>query len=129
MGRVVNLYVNGVNTTKEKADESIKRLTGLIGEPIEPFYNETSGLLADVTFEVIPGWITGPTSIADQLHSKLDEIIQKEYYSLDRDDESELLVGNEIVDTIRIFCHSQGGLITANAISLLAEANRKIIEV
>jgi hypothetical protein len=129
MGRVVNLYVNGVDTDNSTATTQARNLMGLLGEPVELFYNKTNGLLSDLFSEALPGWLIGPTQIANDFYGKLNEIIQKEYYNLDYDDESELLVGNDIVDTIRIFCHSQGGLITANAISLLDEVDRKLIRV
>jgi hypothetical protein len=117
MGRAINLYVNGVATDAGKAQTQANRISGMIGEEVESFHNETGGLLSD-SIQVLDGWLTGSTQESDKLKVRLEQLIRPKSYELDNKGKTPLLIENGSIDTIRIFCHSQGGLITANAINL-----------
>lgn len=116
MGRVVNLYVNGIDTDEGTAKAQANKISGMIGEKVDYFHNKTDGILFDLA-EVFTGWLTGATEASEGLKTKLEQLIKPKSYELDNKGENPLLIENS-VETIRIFCHSQGGLVTANAIEL-----------
>jgi hypothetical protein len=107
--KITYIFVNGINTTHEEAEDSSVAISDLIGIDVHLYHNETEGFFRDL-WESFKGRRWTPTDEAKGLSEYLSVLIES---------------GKKIV----IFCHSQGGIVTSNAIRLLPYRKRNNISV
>lgn len=103
----LNIYVNGILTDRLNAIGHKDRLENMIGRPVQLFYNHTEGVLNDL-LECVKSR-NGTADISQYLASHL-------------------VVESREKETIRLFCHSQGGLIVEDALYILPDNIRQKIE-
>ncbi len=100
-----NFYVNGIRTPEDRADQARDLVAEKLGQDVELLYNPTEGLLKDG----VEAWrnLSGfDTEISQQVEAKFKAALDKG-------------------EKVRIFAHSQGSAITADALRGLEETYAK----
>ena len=97
-------YVNGLNNYMEDTDQNAQQLADTLGRPVERLYNRTHGFWYDVIIE----------SLA--LKGGYNELTPAVYQLVEQ-------IKNDLADgkPVEIHAHSQGAIITSNALAILEE--------
>lgn len=100
-GACRNFYVNGIRTSEANAQEAVEALKKNLDTNVELIYNPSDGVLSD-GLEAIMNLSGINTEISRETAKKLGAAI-------------------ETGESIRVFAHSQGAAITADALNKLAK--------
>lgn len=100
-----SFYLNGIRTPEDSAREARDVLEGKTGEQIELLYNPTEGLVADVS-EAICNLSGIDTAVATRAQAKFQAALDKG-------------------EKVKIYAHSQGAAIAADALRNIEEAYEK----
>lgn len=98
-------YINGIRTSEASAKETVKALEGKTKGPIQLIYNPTEGLISD-SIEALKNLTGIDTGISRQAQAQFKAALEKG-------------------EKVRIFAHSQGAAITADALREIATDWRK----